>query len=240
MKKMNEDETEKSNTEHKDSPKNDEELESVQDFDHNLSVQLAENMLQTSPEKPGPPPAKKYRAHQNQVEDFFQETAEDLLHLMERVNHIEQQIGKLDNSVIEISRKIDGAYRDHAVALEKLKADLLSDRKALAARSTFNAIIPAIESLEISQSRLKEIENDPSYKRISGVIDLLYMILQGLGYETYSPDIGDHFDPVSMECIDYAEGEEGTVVKVGNPGYRAGDQIIKPSRVILGNNKTDK
>ena len=75
MKRINENEAENSNTEHKDPLKNEEEMESVQDFDHNLSVRLAENMLKTSPEKSGPSPVKKDRSQQNQVEDFLQETA---------------------------------------------------------------------------------------------------------------------------------------------------------------------
>ena len=42
------------------------------------------------------------------------------------------------------------------------------------------------------------------------------------------------FDPIKMECIDTAPGEENKVVSVQKRGYTLNDQVIRPAQVIVG------
>lgn len=49
--------------------------------------------------------------------------------------------------------------------------------------------------------------------------------------------LGKPFNPNEMECIGKAEGEENTVVKIVQTGYKIHDQILRPVRVEVGKGK---
>lgn len=42
------------------------------------------------------------------------------------------------------------------------------------------------------------------------------------------------FDPISMECIEIVEGEEGKVIEELRFGYRLYDNILRPAQVRVG------
>jgi molecular chaperone GrpE len=59
--------------------------------------------------------------------------------------------------------------------------------------------------------------------------------LARLGIERFSPE-GEQFDPQRHEAVAQQpiEGAEpGTVVEVYQRGYRLGDQVIRPARVLV-------
>ena len=62
--------------------------------------------------------------------------------------------------------------------------------------------------------------------------------LQRVGVESFSP-AGEAFDPVVHEAMSAVpqppEGgaPSGTVVEVYQPGYRLGEQVIRPARVVV-------
>jgi len=59
--------------------------------------------------------------------------------------------------------------------------------------------------------------------------------LTGLGMHRL-PTIGRMFDPTSMEAVEHVsrpELAEGTVVDEHAAGYRRGDRILRPARVVV-------
>jgi molecular chaperone GrpE len=59
--------------------------------------------------------------------------------------------------------------------------------------------------------------------------------LQRAGIERYSPE-GEPFDPTLHEAVAQqpVEGAEpGTVVEVFQSGYRMGDSVVRPARVVV-------
>ncbi len=59
--------------------------------------------------------------------------------------------------------------------------------------------------------------------------------LQRAGIERYSPE-GEPFDPTLHEAVAQqpVEGAEpGTVVEVFQRGYRMGDSVVRPARVVV-------
>ena len=59
--------------------------------------------------------------------------------------------------------------------------------------------------------------------------------LSRAGIERYSPK-GERFDPQLHEAIaqqPVAGAESGTVVEVYQRGYRLGDMVIRPARVVV-------
>ena len=45
---------------------------------------------------------------------------------------------------------------------------------------------------------------------------------------------GQTFDPNVHEAVTFGEGEEGKVVSVVQKGYKLGDRVIRPARVVVG------
>ena len=63
----------------------------------------------------------------------------------------------------------------------------------------------------------------------------LHAALARMGIECFSPQ-GDAFDPTEHEAMaqkPVAEAQSGTVVEVVQPGYRLGETIIRPARVVV-------
>jgi molecular chaperone GrpE len=58
-----------------------------------------------------------------------------------------------------------------------------------------------------------------------------------MGIESFSP-VGERFDPSVHEAVATTEhspagAARGTVVEVYQPGYRLGENIIRPARVVV-------
>ncbi len=63
----------------------------------------------------------------------------------------------------------------------------------------------------------------------------LIAALARFGIEPFSPE-GERFDPTCHEAVAQqpAEGAEpGTVVEVYQRGYRQGDSVLRPARVVV-------
>jgi molecular chaperone GrpE len=60
-------------------------------------------------------------------------------------------------------------------------------------------------------------------------------ILKKRGLEKVSVKAGDEFDPMIAEAMTEVASErpQGTIVEEVEPGYRLGDKILRPARVIL-------
>ena len=95
-------------------------------------------------------------------------------------------------------------------------------------------LLPAIDNLDRALKAAAE-EQSPIAEGIKLVhVDLL-SALQRLGVEPFSPD-GQQFDPQFHEAVAQqpVEGvESGTVAEVFQQGYRLGDSVLRPARVLV-------
>jgi molecular chaperone GrpE len=120
---------------------------------------------------------------------------------------------------------------------ENFRKRVAADVQAAAARGkgeVAREVIDAVDNLE----RALEAADGSGEGLASGV----EMVLGGLretlkkhGIEVVDPK-GEKFDPTQHEALSTmaAEGtESGTVVEVMQKGYRLGDQLIRPARVVV-------
>ncbi len=95
-------------------------------------------------------------------------------------------------------------------------------------------LLPAIDNLDRALKAASE-EESPIAEGIKLVhVDLL-SALQRVGVEPFSPD-GEQFDPQFHEAVAQqpVEGlESGTVAEVFQQGYRLGDSVLRPARVLV-------
>ena len=166
--------------------------------------------------------------------DILEEMAEDMLHLIEASAKMESRVGQILAAVSQVSQNQQNFHREQMVEAGKLKKELVSERKALIARSTFNAILPAIESLTLNCKALDYDEDIRLISQMTVVTDMLKNVIQSLGYFSFGVVPGTLFDPASMECIGYDDGDASKVIRVERMGYKTENALIKPCGVILG------
>ncbi|MBN8866669.1 MAG: nucleotide exchange factor GrpE [Solirubrobacterales bacterium] len=157
------------------------------------------------------------------------------------------------NALVEEAR----SQRDEYLQLaQRTKADFDNYRRRMAAESQAQvergrlevvaSLIEAIDNLErvldaAEIDRAAALEGElPAEAPVTeqGVI-VSYRDLQGVlrkaGVESYEPK-GEAFDPNLHEALQAmpAEGvESGVVIEVLQTGYRAGENVIRPSRVVV-------
>ena len=141
------------------------------------------------------------------------------------------------------------AQRDEYLALaQRTQADFENYRKRVARESAAaqeRGIVRLAEELLPALDNLDRALDDDAAKRNGGddalltgvrlVRSELHAALARMGIECFSPQ-GDVFDPTEHEAMaqkPVAEAQSGTVVEVVQPGYRLGETIIRPARVVV-------
>ncbi len=138
------------------------------------------------------------------------------------------------------------AQRDEYLALaQRTQADFENYRKRVARESAAaqergaialaKEMLPALDNLDRALDAAAP--DDPLLEGVRLVASELSAALARAGIESFSP-AGEPFDPALHEAVATAPqppgGEPGgTVVEVYQPGYRLGEQVIRPARVVV-------
>ena len=138
------------------------------------------------------------------------------------------------------------SQRDEYLALaQRTQADFENYRKRVAREAAVahergvsglaKELLPALDNLDRALGSAEE--DDPLLQGVRLVRAELAAALARAGIDSFSP-AGEPFDPAVHEAMATAEqGPEGppsgTVVEVYQPGYRLGQSIIRPARVVV-------
>jgi molecular chaperone GrpE len=138
------------------------------------------------------------------------------------------------------------AQRDEYLALaQRTQADFENYRKRVARESALaqergvaklvNELLPALDNLD--RALAAAAEDDPLLEGVRLVRSELSAALGRVGVESFAP-LGQKFDPALHEAMATTSQpgnghEHGTIVEVYQPGYRLGEHIIRPARVVV-------
>ena len=140
------------------------------------------------------------------------------------------------------------AQRDEYLALaQRTQADFENYRKRVARESVLaqergvvklaKELLPALDNLDRALDGADQ--DDPLLQGVRLVRSELTDALARLGIESFSP-AGEPFDPSLHEAMatapqdaDGTGAPSNTVVEVYQPGYRLGEQVIRPARVVV-------
>lgn len=170
---------------------------------------------------------------QDKTEEIIEEIADDMLHLMEKIKKIELKQDEQAEKIERLCQIIQETRQEHTIELDKLRRDLIEERKALSVRSVFNSILPTLDSLRIMRSGLSPQKNKRLHAQLNAVTSSLTNIIQGLGFIEFEVTEGSTFNPSLMECLGYSKGNPDCVVQIVRPGYKIKDTIIRPCGVII-------
>jgi len=138
------------------------------------------------------------------------------------------------------------AQRDEYLSLaQRTQADFENFRKRVAREAAqaqergviklAGELLPALDNLD--RALAAAAEDDPLLDGVRLVRSELNAAFGRAGVECFSPH-GERFDPAVHEAMATAEqpadgAESGTIVEVYQPGYRLGQTIIRPARVVV-------
>jgi molecular chaperone GrpE len=136
------------------------------------------------------------------------------------------------------------AQRDEYLALaQRTQADFENYRKRMARESGLaqqrgvsklaRELLPALDNLDRAIEAAEA--EDPLLEGVRLVRSELAAALARVGIESFSP-VGEPFDPAEHEAMAQQPvdgAQSGTVAEVYQPGYRLGEQIIRPARVLV-------
>jgi molecular chaperone GrpE len=137
------------------------------------------------------------------------------------------------------------AQRDEYLALaQRTQADFENYRKRVAreaaaaqergAVALAKELLPALDNLDRAIGAAAA--DDPLLEGVRLVREELSAALARVGIEAYSP-LGEPFDPSLHEAVATAPGPDGgpsgMVLEVYQAGYRIGESIIRPARVVV-------
>jgi molecular chaperone GrpE len=136
------------------------------------------------------------------------------------------------------------AKRDEYLALaQRTQADFENYRKRVAreaaaaqergAVSLAKELLPALDNLD--RALTAAAKDDPLLDGVRLVRAELSAALARVGIESFSP-VGEVFDPSLHEAVATAPDEggiSGTVLEVYQDGYRLGEHVLRPARVVV-------
>ena len=186
--------------------------EGVPDHSHDDAVMAAE----AEPTQEGGPGASDEPSAQDPV------TVADDLHpdtvlAAERLSDLQ----RLQAEYVNYKRRVD---RDRAVVQER------------AAQSVIEALLPVLDDIHAAREH-GDLEGGP----FAAIADKLEGVLSKLGLERYGA-AGEEFDPMLHEALMHTSWPSDgsvtatgstTVIQVLQPGYRAGEQVLRPARVAV-------
>jgi molecular chaperone GrpE len=125
---------------------------------------------------------------------------------------------------------------------ENFRKRMASEVQAAAARGRAELIRDVVPVLDDLERAIQAAGLDPEGDSEDGLAHGVLLVFRSLrdslsrhGIEAVDP-MGEKFDPTEQEALStvVAEGvEPGTVVEVMQKGYRLGDQLIRPARVVV-------
>jgi molecular chaperone GrpE len=155
-------------------------------------------------------------------EDAEQQLMEDLQELAAKAEKADEYLLLAQRTQADFENYRKRAAREAALAQERGIAKLAKE------------LLPAIDNLDRALKAASE-EQSPLAEGIKLVHTDLLSALQRVGVESFSPE-GEPFDPQLHEAVAQQpiEGaESGTVAEVFQQGYRLGDTVLRPARVLV-------
>ena len=175
---------------------------------------------------PPSPTESRPDAGQVQTDDVSEDAPVDVDLLQEQADKAGEYLALAQRTQADFENFRKRTARDASVATQRGAMKLAKE------------LLPAVDNLERALAHAPEQSSESEQAFIDGVKHVhadLIGALQRAGIERYSPE-GEPFDPTLHEAVAQQpfEGyEPGTVVEVFQRGYRIGESVVRPARVVV-------
>jgi len=175
-------------------------------------------------EQPRAPEATVDVAHEPEPEDHEAKVQQDLDELAAKAEKADEYLELAQRTKADFENFRKRAIREAAVAEDRGIAKLAKE------------LLPAVDNLDRALEAAEGARNgDELVSGIKLVHADVIAALARFGIEPYWP-VGERFDPqrheaVAQQAIDGAQ--PGTIVEVYQRGYRLGESVLRPARVVV-------
>lgn len=167
----------------------------------------------------------------NELEAMAQGEVADLC---AKVTEIETKVTELTDEVARRKADIYNLQQEYAGYVKRARADLVATR-GLAAGEVVEALLPVIDEVHLAR-----LHGDLEAGPFKAIAQKLESILEQKYELARFGEPGEIFDPNMHEALMAVEDEnisEPTIKEVMQPGYRLGEKIVRPARVLVANPK---
>jgi molecular chaperone GrpE len=106
-----------------------------------------------------------------------------------------------------------------------------------ASTNVLRRLLPVVDDLQRAIDSLPETDvSTPWTEGIRMILRKLNSLIESEGVTSFSPEIGDSFDPTLHEAVYYQPSDEqnaGTILTTFQPGYRNASGMLRPAQVIV-------
>ncbi len=186
------------------------------------SVQRSEQETESEPTPEPDAAAEPKPEDAGQHDPAGQQVQQDLDELSAKAGKADEYLQLAQRTQADFENYRKRAARDAALAQERGVVKLVKE------------LLPAIDNLDRALKAMGE-EHSQYAEGIKLVYDDLLSALQRVGVEPFSP-AGEVFDPQFHEAVaqqPIAGVEPGVVAEVFQQGYRLGDSVLRPARVLV-------
>ncbi len=122
---------------------------------------------------------------------------------------------------------------------ENYKKRMVGELEGAQRNGKFDAIRALLGTIDDLERALQFAEAKPEniVPGVKTVMENFQKNLGAMGVQQVLAE-GTNFDPHNHEAIGAVEGEEGKIMHVYQHGYRLGEMLIRPARVVVGNGNT--
>lgn len=169
------------------------------------------------------------------LEDFLEENA---VGDRRESNEAEERIAELEAEVQDLKEKLARQMADMANMRRRQAEDMQRTRENSIMQFA-SEMLPILDSFRMSLA--SEGSKEDLHHGIEMIMGMMTDLLSRHGVEEV-PAQGQEFDPrfhEAIAAIDEPDSAPGTVLKVQMPGYRIGERILRPSRVIVSKTREE-
>jgi molecular chaperone GrpE len=162
-------------------------------------------------------------------------------HKKDKAHNAQEQIDKLQAEKDELFAKLQRLSADYA-NYQKRSVKQISESIIYEKELLIKSILPVLDNFEHTLGGAEGIEDvEILHKGIKIIYDQMLSILKSYGVEQIG-SVGQKFDPSYHEAVMQRvepDKEEAVILEEFQKGYRLGQNVLRPSRVIV-NKKSDE
>ena len=163
-------------------------------------------------------------------------------HKKEKLHRLYEQMDKLQAEKDELFAKLQRLSADY-MNYQKRSAKQISESITYEKETIIKALLPVLDNFEHTLNGAEGIEDIESlHKGVKIIYEQTLSILKSYGVEQIG-SVGQKFDPSCHQAmLQRAESdkEDGIILEEFQKGYRLGEKVLRPGRVIVNKKPADE
>mgnify|MGYP006283944643 CR=1 FL=1 len=131
---------------------------------------------------------------------------------------------------LDTARRIAAEFDNYKKRMAREHEEL----RGRAAERLLHDLLPVLDDLERALAAFESAEKEAIADGVALVHRALWTLLEREGVAEVDP-VGEPFDPHAHEALlsQPSDAPEGTVVEVVQKGFKLGDRVLRPARVVI-------